>query len=176
MIRGWLVVGGGVGALVLPLSLLMAAAGPTTAPVESKPVREQVVIAGETFRLELAVTEKTRTRGLGGRTKIDNDGGMLFVFRHARQRTFWMKDCLVDIDAMFLDDRGRVTAVHKMKKQPPRADNESVAAYEHRLKHYSSRRPCRFVIELKPGSIDRLEIKPGQTIKLDLPRLKKKAR
>ena len=174
MIRAWLVVG--VGALLLPLSLLMAAAGPTTAPDEPNPVREQVVIGGETFRLELAVTEKTRVRGFGGRTKLDDDGGMLFVFRHARHRTFWMKDCLIDIDAMFLDDRGRITAVHKLKKQPPRADNESVAAYEHRLMHYPSRRPCRFVIELKPGSIDRLKIKPGQTIKLDLPGLKKKAR
>ncbi len=169
MIRTWLVPG-------VALILLMSAAGPTTAPEESRPVREQVVIAGETFRLELAATGKSRARGLGGRTTIDPDGGMLFVFRHARQRTFWMKDCLVDIDAMFLDDRGRITAVHKMKKQPPRAEDESVAAYEHRLKHYPSRRPARFVIELKPGSIDRLKIKPGQTIKLDLPGLRKKAR
>ena len=171
MIRSSLVIAVGVTVI-----LLIAAAGPTTAPDESKPVREQVVIDGETFRLELAVTDQSRTRGLGGRTKIDADGGMLFVFRHARGRTFWMKDCLVDIDAMFLDDRGRITAVHKMKKQPPRAEDESVAAYEHRLKHYPSRRPARFVIELKTGSIDRLKITPGQTIKLDLPRLKKKAR
>ncbi len=162
--------------VIVALLLLMAAAGPTTAPDESRPVREQVVIAGETFRLELAVTEKSRARGLGGRTTIDADGGMLFVFRHARQRTFWMKDCRFDIDVMFLDDRGRITAVHRMKKQPPRADDESVAAYEDRLKHYPSRGPARFVIELKTGSIDRLKVKPGQTIKLDLSRLKKKAR
>ncbi len=170
MIRTTLV----VVALLLPMR--MAAAGPTTAPDDSRPVREQVVIAGETFRLELAVTEKSRARGLGGRMTIDADGGMLFVFRHARQRTFWMQDCLVDIDVMFLDDRGRITAVHRMKKQPPRADDESAAAYEYRLKRYPSRRPSRFAIELQPGSIDRLRIKPGQTIKLDLPRLKKKAR
>ena len=163
--------------LVVVIALLLpAAAGPTTAPDDSRTVREKVVIAGETFRLELAVTEKSRARGLGGRTKIDDDGGMLFVFRDTRLRTFWMKDCLVDIDTMFLDDRGRITAVHKMKKQPPRADGESVTAYERRLKHYPSRRPTRFVIELKPGSIDRLKITAGQKIKLDLPRLKKKAR
>ncbi len=162
--------------VVVALLGLLAAAGPTTAPGESTPVREEVVIAGETFRLELADTDKSRGRGLGGRTKIDTDGGMLFVFRHARWRSFWMKDCLIDIDAIFLDNRGRITAVHEMKKQPPRADDESVAAYEYRLKHYPSRGPSRFVIELQEGSIDRLRIKRGQTIRLDLPRLKKKAR
>ncbi len=155
----------------LATMVILAAAGPAT-----RPAKEPVVIAGETFRLEPAVTPKARQRGLGGREKIKNHGGMLFVFPDVRRRSFYMKDCVIDIDIMFLDDRGRITAVHKMKKEPPRRADESVGAYERRLKLYPSGRPVRFAIELETGSIERLKLKPGRTIPLDLSRLKKLAR
>ncbi len=158
-------------ALCLATMVILAAAGPAT-----RPAKEQVVIAGETFRLEPALNAEARQRGLGGREKIEDHGGMLFVFRDARRRSFYMKDCVIDIDIMFLDDRGRITAVHKMKKEPPRREDESVRAYERRLKLYPSVRPVRFAIELETGSIERLKLKPGGTIPLDLPRLKKMAR
>jgi len=155
----------------LAVIVFLAGAGPAT-----RPATEQVVIAGETFRLEPAVTAKARQRGLGGRQKIEDHGGMLFVFPDVRRRSFYMKDCLVDIDIVFLDDRGRVTAVHAMVKEPPRRAGENVTAYERRLKRYPSRRPVRFAIELETGSIERLKLEPGRTIPLDLRRLKKMAR
>ncbi len=158
-------------ALCLATMVILAAAGPAT-----RPAKDQVIIAGETFRLEPALNAKARQRGLGGREKIEDHGGMLFVFRDARRRSFYMKDCVIDIDIMFLDDRGRITAVHKMKKEPPRREDESVRAYERRLKRYPSVRPVRFAIELETGSIERLKLKPGLTIPLDLQRLKKLAR
>ena len=151
--------------------VILAAAGPAT-----RPAKEPVVIEGETFRLEPAVTPRARQRGLGGREKIEDHGGMLFVFPDARRRSFYMKDCIFDIDILFLDDRGRITAVHKMKTEPPRRADESARAYERRLKLYPSRLPVRFAIELVTGSIERLKLKPGVTIPLDLPRLKKMAR
>ena len=157
--------------LCLATIVILAAAGPAT-----RPAKERVVIAGETFRLEPAVNAKARQRGLGGREKIEDHGGMLFVFRDARRRSFYMKDCVFDIDIMFLDDRGRITALHKMKTEPPRRQDETVRAYERRLKLYPSRRPVRFAIELETGSIERLKLKPGLTIPLDLQRLKKMAR
>ena len=158
-------------ALCLATLVILAPAGPAT-----RPAKEPVVIAGETFRLEPAVNAKTRQRGLGGREKIEDHGGMLFVCPDTQRRSFYMKDCLIDIDIMFLDDRGRITALHKMKKEPPRRADETVRAYEQRLKLYPSRRLVRFAIELETGSIDRLKLKPGQTIPLDLRRLKKMAR
>ena len=157
-------------ALCLATVMILAAAGPAT-----RPAKERVVIAGETFRLEPAVNAKARQRGLGGRKKIVDHGGMLFVFPDARRRSFYMKDCVIDIDIMFLDDRGRITAVHKMIKESPRREDESVRVYERRLKLYPSRRPVRFAIELESGSIERLKLKPGLTIPLDLPRLKNMA-
>jgi len=66
------------------------------------------------YALELAVDDLSRARGLGGRTSVPDDGGMLFVFPEAAERTFWMKDCLTDIDIMFLGPTGRVLSTEVM--------------------------------------------------------------
>ena len=161
--------------------LVSAAAGgaqdKTKEKEEEKPVpTEEVVLGGETFKLELATDKKARTRGLMDRKKIDDRGGMLFVFAAPRRQSFWMKNCLVDIDLLYLDRDGRVTTLHKMKAEPPKHQNESTPAYERRLRRYPSRGRAQFVIELKAGSIALLELEKGQTIELDLPRLKKLAK
>ena len=134
--------------------------------------KEIIVIGDETFKLEVAANEKLRAKGLMNRKKIDDDGGMIFIYKRTRVRSFWMKNCLVDIDLLYLDGRGRIVSMHKMKKESLRGENESVIDYERRLKRYPSRRPAQFIIELKAGSIDRLKPKVGETIELDLPKLR----
>ena len=143
------------------------------ADAKKKIPKEEVVIGQETFKLEVAADEKSRAQGLMNREKIDDDGGMIFIYKGAQFRRFWMKNCLVDIDLVYLDGRGRIVSLHKMKKEPPRSENESVIDYERRLKRYPSQRPAQFIIELKAGSIDRVKAKVGETIELDLPKLRR---
>ena len=140
--------------------------------------REPVTINGETFRLDLAADETTRVRGLMHRASIPADGGMLFVFPESDFRSFWMAYCLVDMDIIFLDAKGRVTATHRMKAQPPQQPEESLLDYENRLHDYAapSVYPAQFAIELKAGSLDRLDVEVEDVIPLDLPRLKALAR
>ncbi len=140
---------------------------------QKKIPKEEVVIGEETFKLEVAANEKSRAKGLMNREKIDDDGGMIFIYKRVQVRSFWMKNCLVDIDLLYLDGRGRIVSMHKMKKEPPRGENETAFDYERRLKRYPSGRAAQFIIELKPGSIDRLKSKVGQTIELDLAKLRR---
>lgn len=166
----------------LPLAMAMlvaAAAGGTDdqkKPEQKGPPTEKVVIGAETFKLQIAADPKSRIRGLMQRTKIEDHGGMLFVFRNSMRRSFWMKNCLVDIDLVFLDRRGRIVALHKMKVQPPRRKTESEGAYHRRLKSYPSHRRSQFAIELKAGSIDRLKLKRDKSIELNFKKLKKLAK
>ncbi|MHC4414479.1 MAG: DUF192 domain-containing protein [Planctomycetota bacterium] len=161
---------------LLLLAAAVAAAGQETKPDQEEPPTEKVVLSGETFKLEIAADVKARTRGLMGRKEIDEHGGMLFVFPSPGRRSFWMKNCLVNIDLAFLDRRGRIIGLHRMKAEPPRHRFEGIMAYERRLKKYPSRRRCQFAIELKSGSIDRLKLEQGLLVELDLARLKKMAR
>jgi uncharacterized membrane protein (UPF0127 family) len=163
-------------ALVAMFAVFLCAAGEPEKPGPKEPPREEIVIAGEVFKLEIAADAPSRARGLMERTEIDEHGGMLFIYRDARPRSFWMKNCLVDIDLLYLGSKGRIVACHKMKKEPPRRADETESAYEWRLKSYRSRRSAQFVIELKAGTIDRLKLERGQTIKLDYSRLRKTAR
>jgi uncharacterized membrane protein (UPF0127 family) len=137
---------------------------------------EKVTIGERTFTLKTAIDVKSREKGLGTVTEIPADGGMIFVFPDAQPRSFWMKDCLIDLDIAFLDPFGIVTAVHTMPKEPARAQGESVTAYEARLKKYPSGAPAQFAIELRPGTFEQLKIKRGSKITLDLERLKAAAK
>ena len=135
-----------------------------------------VEIAGETFTLDIAADRDSITQGLMGVEKIKEDGGMIFAFARPHMPGFWMKNCLTDIDLLYLDEMGKVVEMHEMKKEPPRADNESLEDYENRLVRYRSDVPIRFAIELKPGSIRRLGITEGDLVEFDLRRLKRLAR
>lgn len=158
----------------------------------SEPKKETVSIGGRTFRLELAVDDKTRFKGLSGREEIAPDGGMLFAFPRPMQRLFFvMRDCPVPIDIIFLDGTGRIVAMHAMQPEPPRTDEEKVlspsrpgqpewawvnADYENRLKRYPSRHDAQFVIEIKGGLLEELKLEEGQRINIDTRRLARLAR
>ena len=75
----------------------------------------EIEIGGETFRLEVAADNATRYKGLAGRNSIDANGGMIFVFPKAAIRYFIMRDCVIPIDIMFLDDAGLVTATYTVR-------------------------------------------------------------
>lgn len=143
----------------------------------------QVKLAGKTFHLQVAADYPTRLRGMGGRTHIDDDGGMIFVFPASQVmvQSFVMRDCPVDIDIMYTDGVGRILTMHEMKAEPPRGENEgkdgeSNDLYEARLPKYSSRYPATFVIELKAGTMKKLGLKEGDVAVFDHAALKKMAK
>jgi len=139
-------------------------------------------IAGRTFHLEPALDDATRNKGLGGRTEIAADGGMIFVFREPMVQEFVMRDCPIPIDIAFLDDLGRVLAMHEMQPEAPRGADERADVpqenwkYENRLKRYSSRFAARFAIELRAGTLRSLHVRPGDVVRFDYEALKAAAR
>jgi uncharacterized protein len=150
---------------------------------------QHIKLGGKSFFLEIAADEPTRMKGLGGRTKIEPDGGMLFVMPKPVDTSFVMRDCPSDIDIIFVDPNGRITAMHEMKKEDPRGPDEGTvgvidaspgspgAKYEARLKKYPSRFPAQFAIEIAPGSLaGPLKGKFKEGDKLDLPLAALKAR
>jgi uncharacterized protein len=144
---------------------------------------EDVTIAGKKFKLELALDQDTRFKGLSGRTEIPADGGMLFVFPRPVTTSFVMRDCPVPIDIIYLDATGRVVSMHKMKAEDPRKEGEDaidpatgVSKYEGRLTKYPSEYDTQYVIELKGNTLDELKLKKHDKIPLELMKLKKMAK
>ncbi|MFM9958718.1 MAG: DUF192 domain-containing protein [Phycisphaerales bacterium] len=144
--------------------------------------RIPVVVAGKTFKLEPAFDDPSRMRGLGGRAKIEEDGGMMFIFPIAHRMEFVMRDCLTDIDIAFVDDSGRVLTMHEMKMEEPRRPDEPVVPppgvdpYDVRLKRYGSRFPCRIALEFAGGTLRKLGVKEGDKAQFHLEPLKARVR
>lgn len=61
--------------------------------------------------IDVADTNAERSLGLGGRTDLPSDYGMLFVFPKAGNYGFWMKDMRVPIDIVWLDDTGAILGI-----------------------------------------------------------------
>lgn len=132
---------------------------------------EKVTIGGRAFDFEVAANEAAIQRGLGGRSEIPPDGGMVFVFPFPSNHSFWMRDCLVDIDIAFLDRDGVVVAAYEMKAEPLRRDGESEDAYFARLARYPSGPRAHFAVETKAGTNKELGIAVGSKIAVDPTRL-----
>ena len=127
-----------------------------------------VEISGKTFALEIVADNDTRNLGLGGRKELDADKGMVFSFIDSKIRNFVMRDCYIDIDIIFLDSAGRITAMHHMPIEDPRTKDETQYQYETRLQRYSSRFNAQYAIELVGGMLENLDLENGQQIKFDI--------
>lgn len=144
---------------------------------DDKLPREKIRIGKHIFELEVAADSESRAKGLMEREELDEDEGMIFVYpTGTRTLSFWMKNCLIDIDLAFLNSRGRVIALHEMKAEEPRGEDEPLWKYESRLERYESGRAAQYAVELKAGMIEKLEIELGDEILFDREKLAKLAR
>jgi hypothetical protein len=88
---------------------------------------------GATYLAEVARTADERARGLMFRRSLGEREGMVFLFEEPGVYPFWMKNTLISLDILWLDDAG--TVVHLERRVPPcRSD------------------PCASVIPLKPAT------------------------
>ncbi len=116
-------------------------------------------IGNRTYQLEIADSQLEQQHGLMNRTSLLSDHGMYFQFSDAQERTFWMKDTLIPLDLIWVQD-GRVvnlTTDVQPEQTTPMKD----------LKLYNSGAPVDAVIELNAGQIAENGLKIGDTIQFD---------
>ena len=113
-------------------------------------------LAGEEFTVELAYTRASRTRGLMFRRQLASQAGMLFIFEKSQPRSFYMKNCLIDLDILFIKPDGAISNITTMKVPVP----------GEKLKYYESTQPVKYALELPADTAQRLNLKPGQKIQI----------
>lgn len=103
------------------------------------------------FEVELATTTLARQQGLMGRQALPRRHGMLFDFEHEQPVSMWMKNTLVPLDMLFINDQGVVVSLHA-EAQP-----ES-------LQEIVSSKPVRYVMEINGGESAVYAIRPGDQV------------
>lgn len=109
---------------------------------------------GVSLRIEYATTPEERERGLGGRTDIPENYGMLFAFPKDGLHGFWMKDTLVPLDIFWLDAQGHVVSI---------AADVATSSYPNVL--YPTD-PARYVLETAAGFAEARGIATGTPLLL----------
>ena len=76
--------------------------------------REAITIRDITFQTKLADTDSERAEGLMNVINMPEDEGMLFVYNQESPKRFWMKDTLIPLDMIFIDDDIKLLKCSKM--------------------------------------------------------------
>ncbi len=109
--------------------------------------------AGErhAFEVEVAVTSDQRAQGLMFRRTMAAEAGMLFLFGGSAPRAMWMKNTLIPLDMLFIDEAGKIVRIEER-------------TVPHSLRAIVSGQPASAVLELNAGTASRLVIEPGDRV------------
>jgi hypothetical protein len=106
---------------------------------------------GVSFEIELARTPEEQHTGLMNRESMPENHGMLFIFEENGTKTFWMKNTLIPLDMVFLDENMTVVEI-KTNVPPCTADP---------CETYPSEKPAIYVVELNAGVSEKKNIIVG---------------
>ncbi len=105
-----------------------------------------------TFFVQVARTSKERETGLMFREELSPNGGMLFDFDRPQPVAMWMRNTLIPLDMIFIEDDGRIAGI---------AEN----TVPHSLDIIRSPGPVSAVLEIKGGMSERLQLKAGDRVR-----------
>ncbi len=104
------------------------------------------------INIEIADTPETQTKGLMGRSSLDYNNGMLFVFESLKPQKFLMKNTAISLDIIFVGEKGCVV-------------NIAESATPMSGKIYRSKGPIKYVVEVKTGFAKHFKIDKGICIR-----------
>lgn len=74
---------------------------------------KQIQIANKVYNVEVFLTEEEKEKGLQNVTELPKDQGALFVYSEPQTLSFWMKDCPLSLDVIFLNEEQEVISNQK---------------------------------------------------------------
>ncbi|MFC1733663.1 DUF192 domain-containing protein [candidate division KSB1 bacterium] len=106
-----------------------------------------------TIDVEVAMTPEEIRQGLMYRESLDENKGMLFAFEKEGYRSFWMKNTLIPLDIIFVNQNMTIIDI-KENFQPCKQDP---------CESYTSKQKALFAVEVDAGFAWRNNISLGDT-------------
>lgn len=136
-------------ALVLSIMLSLSVATAYAEPLQAR-------LGSESFKLQVVDDPSSRRQGLMGREFLEPNEGMLFDFPADTTPAIWMRNMVISLDLLFVDEQGELVQV--FAEVPPCTTAPCEV--------YRAERPLRFVIEVSAGTAARLGLTPGMELDL----------
>lgn len=132
-------------------------------PVKEVEEDEYVEISigeGEIIKVnvEVADTQSLRALGLSNRRYLGDYDGMLFVFDENVNNPFWMKDTFINLDIIFIDEKGFIVDIKE--------DNEPCG--DSYCPQILSDQEFRYALEVNGGFVETNGVKESQSITMNL--------
>lgn len=114
-------------------------------------------IGTKTYQAEIANTDQLRQKGLSGRSILNDNAVMLFVFDEPDYHKIWMKNMHFSIDVLWLNENKKVVHIERQLQpdDPPH-------------KEYTTLVPAKYIVEMPAGKADELGVKIGSKIEFEL--------
>lgn len=88
-----------------------------------------------------------------GRSELAQNVGMLFIFNETGYHSFWMKNTLIPLDMLRLDEKGKIVDIQSAV--PCETPNQ-----EH-CPIYQPQQPAQYVLEINAGKSKKNTLHPG---------------
>lgn len=143
----------------MTLLLIACGASQSSAPAPAaKAGGPRVVFPdGYAVNVEIAADDATRQQGLMYRDQLAETNGMIFLFPQSAEYPFWMKNTLIPLDMIWIDDHKKI--VHVTSNVPPcKADP---------CPSYPPNAVSKYVLETAAGVAMKHRLAPGQTLRFE---------
>lgn len=114
----------------------------------------QVTIQDQTYTVELADDDIERQVGLSGRESLEEGNGMLFVFEEKGKYGFWMRNTLIPLDIIYINDD---TIVHVVRNAQPATGSADLEVYQ-------PEEEVNYVLELNAGEAEEHGFEAGDKV------------
>ena len=112
---------------------------------------------GHVVQVELATDDATRGQGLMFRDQMPEGRGMLFIFKRTGDYPFWMKNTLIPLDIIWINERKQIVGI-SANTPPCKADP---------CPSYPPGGMSRYVLEIGGGGAARHGLANGQTLRFE---------
>ncbi len=108
------------------------------------------------FKVEVAGTPQQKEQGLMFREHLDKDAGMLFIFEKEENYPFWMKNTLIPLDIIWINQNQEVVAIKENAEPCQREECPIIdpSAY------------AKYVLEINGGLAEEIGLEVGDKVTL----------
>ena len=107
---------------------------------------QEIEVGRKVWKVEIANTNEERSQGLMYREKLEEGHGMLFVFEKVKVYEFWMKNTLIPLDMIWLDEDFDIVDVQTAVPCPVEEEN---------CPTYKPKGVAKYVLEVNGGEFNK---------------------